>query len=102
METVRPLNMRALTPDVKSPVLQKIEELHARYDSMFNEVMDVMKKYKCGPIEIWRVANELQTHAFETSVGNLGTYIDARLGQHDTSNTGSTTNNTQQPETQDN
>jgi len=80
MKSLKPGKVGIPRKDMPNPVIESLEKIHARYNALFDAVLKVMDEFKCGPIEIWRVANELQTVAFEQAIGNLGTLIEAKLG----------------------
>lgn len=64
-----------------NPVVDELQRIHARYNDMFNEVLAVLKKHDCAPIETMRVANELSAYGFEQALGNVQGYIDKKIGE---------------------
>ena len=62
-------------PEQTNPVLEQMKELNARYDRIMDDIKKILTDEDCGPIEIFRIANELQAVALEGFADNTGNFV---------------------------
>jgi len=60
--------------------LQKqIQESNDKYDKVRREIEKTFEKYSLRPLEIYRVANELQARSFEMLIHALDKFVEDRI-----------------------
>lgn len=58
---------------------EKILEQDKKYENLRMEVETIFKKYDLKPMEIYRLANELQARSFEMFISALDNYVEERI-----------------------
>jgi len=58
---------------------KKLLQDQDKYENLRKDLEEVFKKYGMRPIEIYRVANELQARSFEMLINAMDTYIEQRV-----------------------
>lgn len=84
METVKNIrNIKVKGQEQENPVddmKKKIEEHSGKYDKLLSEIRKKFFDNDLGPIEQFRMANELHALALEDFAHNIGTFIDKKVG----------------------
>jgi len=58
---------------------EKILEQDKKYENLRRDVEKILEKYGLKPMEIYRLANELQARSFEMFINALDNYVEERI-----------------------
>ncbi len=73
IKTVKPKEIS--NPNKSDPVQEKAKQINLRYVKIKEDIESVLKQHRVEPIELMRIASELQVIAFENAFINTSRFI---------------------------
>jgi len=83
MDTLNPkqINIVGAKPQQQktssNPIEDKLAELHKRYDDIMTDMSKIINKYRCSPIEIYRIGSEIHAIGLDRLANNIDVVIDS-------------------------